>query len=107
MNKFKLLAIAFVLGTASLFANTYNPEVSKDEIRAQIVELVANSKTDIIKETYVEIEFTFNTDGEIVVLRVTTNDQDVRNFVRTSINGKKLETPGRVNKLYRMPIVIE
>ena len=41
MNKFKLLAIAFVFGTASLFANSINnPEVSGDEIRAQINELI-------------------------------------------------------------------
>jgi flagellar basal body-associated protein FliL len=107
MNKFKLLAIAFVLGTTSLVANTYNPEVSKDEIREQIVELVANSKTNIENEKYVDIEFTFNTEGEIVVLKITTRDKEVRSFIREQINGKKLEKPGKVNKRYSMPIVIE
>ena len=106
MNKFKLLAIAFVFGTASLFANSVNPEVSKDDIRAQIVELIANSKTDIVNETNVDIVFTFNTDGEIVVLRVTSKDKEVLEFVREKINRQKLENPGKVNKQYTMPIVI-
>ena len=40
MNKYKLLAIALLIGTLSLFANDKRPNVSKDEIVKQIIELV-------------------------------------------------------------------
>lgn len=40
MKKFKLLALAIVLGTASLFANVSESKVPVQEIRKQIVELV-------------------------------------------------------------------
>ncbi len=41
MRKFKLLALALVIGTASLFAtNIDNPDVPKKEIRNQIINLL-------------------------------------------------------------------
>lgn len=108
MNKFRLLAIALVLGTASLFANNItSPEVSKDEIRKQIIELVDDSKTEIEAETLVKVTFTFSSEGEIVVLKVNTRDKEIRSFVRENINTKKLKSPGVVNKVYTMPILIQ
>jgi len=108
MNKFRLLAIALVLGTTSLLANTIiNPEVSRDEIRKQIVELVGNSKVSIDDITTVNVTFTFSSEGEIVVLKVDSRDEQVLNFVRKNLNSKKLEKPGKVNRHFSMPITIK
>jgi len=108
MNKFRLLAIALVFGTMSLFANSIpTSEVSKDEIRAQIIELVENSQNTIESEVTVKVTFTFSSEGEIVVKKVGSTDKDVLAFIRENINSKKLENPGKVNKNYTMPIVIE
>ncbi len=108
MNKFRLLAIALVLGTTSLFANTIiSPEVSKDEIRKQIVELVGNSKVSIDETVTVNVTFTFSSEGEIVVLKVDSRDEQVLNFVRKNLNSKKLEKPGKANKRFSMPITIK
>lgn len=108
MNKFRLLALALVFGTMSLFANSItSPEVSKDEIRKQIVELVDDSTASIEVTTTVKVSFTFSTEGEIVVLKVNSKEKDVLNFIRKNLNGKVLESPGVVNKVYTMPIVIK
>ena len=108
MNKFRLLAIALVLGTTSLLANTIiNPEVSRDEIRKQIVELVGNSKVSIDDITTVNVTFTFSSEGEIVVLKVDSRDEQVLNFVRKNLNSKKLEKPGKANRHFSMPITIK
>ena len=108
MNKFRLVAIALVFGTTSLFASTIiTPDVSKDEIRAQIIELVENSETIIENQVVVHVTFTFSTSGEIVVLKVNSTDKEVLSFIRENLNTKKLENPGKVNRHYTMAIIIE
>jgi hypothetical protein len=108
MNKFKLLAIVLVMGVTSLFANSnIDPDVSKDEIRKQIIELVDNTTIVFEKEIIVYVTFTFNTEGEIIVLNVNSKDKDVLSFIRKNLNNKKLEKPGRVNREYTLPINIK
>ena len=108
MNKFRLLAIAFVLGTTSLFASTIiTPDVSKDELRKQIIELVENSNTLIETQVVVHVTFTFSTEGEIVVLKVNSKEKQVLNFIRENLNNKILENPGRANRHYTMAINIK
>jgi DNA-binding NarL/FixJ family response regulator len=108
MNKFRLLAIALVFGTTSLFASTIiTPDVSKDEIRKQIIELVANSDTVIENQVVVNVKFTFNTQGEIVVLKVNSKDKQVLSFIRQNLNNKSLENPGKPNREYTMDINIK
>ena len=108
MNKFKLMAIAFVFGVSSLFANNIiNPEVSKDDIRQQIVELVQHSNNSIENQVTVNVTFTFSTSGEIIVKKVDSRDAAVLTFIRENINSKVLVNPGRANRNYTMPIVIK
>ncbi|UMB53197.1 hypothetical protein MKD41_12740 [Lutibacter sp. A64] len=108
MNKFRLLAIALVFGTTSLFASTIiTPDVSKDEIRKQIVELVENSSNTIESQVLVNVTFTFSTEGEIVVLKVNSRDKKVLSFIRENLNNKVLENPGKPNKHYTMNINIK
>ncbi|WP_372746288.1 hypothetical protein [Lutibacter sp.] len=107
MKKLQVLLVAFTLGTMSLFANNIEtPEVSKDEIRQQIVELIQSTDFNFDNNTNVNITFTFNTEGEIVVLKVNSISKDVLNFVRTNLNGVKLENPGKVNREYTMPLSV-
>ncbi len=108
MNKFKVLAIALVLGTTSLFANNIvNPEVSKDEIRQQIIELVQHSVNTIDNQVTVNVTFTFSTSGEIIVKKVDSTDKEVLAFIRENINSRVLENPGRANRNFTMSIVIK
>ena len=107
MNKFKLMAIALVFGAASLFANTIsNPEVSGDEIRKQIIELVDNASENLETSISVNVTFSFNSEGEIVVLKVSSKEKNVLNFIRENMNGKTIETPGKNRKKYSMFITV-
>ena len=109
MRKFKLLALAFVLGTASLFAaNEETPEdVPAKLIRNQIVELLAVPNFAVEAETKLVINFTFNSEGEIVVLSVNSRDKHILNYIRKNINGKVIEMPGKRDKVYTVPLKIE
>jgi hypothetical protein len=108
MRKFKLLALALVIGTASLFAtNTNNPDVVKKEIRTQIIDLLGAPDFTVADEINVTISFTFSSEGEIVVLDVNSKNRDVLNFVRENLNYKKIDNPGERDKLYTMPLKVK
>jgi len=109
MRKFKLLALAFVFGTMSVFAsNELIPEdVPAKVIRNQIVKLLATPNFAVEAETQIAISFTFNSEGEIVVLSVNSRDKHILNYVRKNINGKVIDMPGEKDKLYTMPLKIE
>lgn len=109
MRKFKLLALAFVFGTMSVFAtNELIPEVVPAKvIRNQIVKLLAAPNFAIEAETKIAISFTFNSEGKIVVLGVNSSDKHILNYVRNNVNGKVMDMPGEKDKLYTMPLKIE
>ena len=107
MKKAILVIVAFVVSSISLFANEIEiSAVSKDEIRTQIVDLVKDVNANISAETLVEVTFTFNTEGEIIVLKVNSKSKEVLKFVRENLNGKKIEKPGKVKREYTMPIQV-
>jgi len=105
MRKFKLLALALVIGTASLFAtNGEEPTKVKKELRNQIVSLLQSPDFNVEKDAVVNITFTFSSQGEIVVLKVDCDNCDILDYVRENLNYKKFENPGVPNKLYTFPL---
>ena len=107
MRKFKVLALALVIGTASLFAaNGEDPKEANKKIRSQIVNLLQAPDFVIENEMTVEITFTFSSQGEVVVLKVESRDKNILNYVRDNLNYKKVKNPGERDKLYTMPLKI-
>ena len=108
MRKFKLLALAFVIGTAGLFAtNMENPEELNKKVRSEIVSLLQSPNFIIENEMVVTITFTFSSEGEVVLLNVDTRDTNILNYLRENLNYKKVENPGEQDKLYAMPLKLE
>lgn len=108
MNKFKLMAIALVLGTTSLFATSIvNPVGSIEEIHEQITDLIDNATVDFNENKTVDLIFTFSSAGEIVVLDIDSNDREVIKFVRRNVNYKKLDNPGIKDLIYTVTLKIE
>ena len=107
MKKFKLLALALVIGTASLFAaNGDDLKESNKKIRTQIVNLLQAPNFIVEKEISIAVTFTFSSEGEIVVLNVDTRDKNILNYVRENLNYKKVENPGEKDKIYTMPLKV-
>ena len=105
MRKFKLLALALVIGTASLLATTVE-DVPNEEIRSQIVKLLETPDFGVDYEMTVNISFTFSSEGEVVVLNVDSKNRNVLNYIRKNLNYKKIQSPGERDKLYTMPLKI-
>ena len=55
----------------------------------------------------VQIKFTFNSEGEIVVLKVSSSDSNVLNYIRKNLNGKVILNPGERNKLYNLSLKLQ
>ena len=102
-----LLAVALVIGTASLLAADVNPDVSKKEMRTQIVKLLNTPNFEVVNDVMVEITFTFSSEGEVVVLNLDSKDRNVLKYVRRNLNYKKIENPGERDKLYTMPLKMQ
>jgi len=108
MRKFKLMALALLIGTAGLFAaNVDDPVDPKKEIRDQIVKMLDDPTFVISEEINVVITFTFNSEGEIVVLCAGCKDKRIVNYIRKNLNYKKFDNPGERDKLYKIPLKVK
>ena len=99
MKKLILIALAFVLGTASMKA-AGEPDVTKEEIRNQIVHLLDSPHHYFEKEMDIKVYFTFDSDGRVVITKLDTDSYAVKKFFRENLNFKKLQRPGQELKKY-------
>jgi hypothetical protein len=106
MRNLKLLVLAFIFGSTTLFASEKLDDANS-EIRNQIVNLLDNTKLEAEEDIRVEFTFTFNSSGEIVVLNVDSNKKNVKDYIRKHINSKKLQNPGIKNEIYTIPLTIK
>jgi len=108
MRKFKLMALALVIGTASLFAaNGDDPTEANEKIRSQIISLLQTRDFVVENEMVVLITFTFSSEGEIVVLNVDSKGKDILSYIRKNLNYKEVKNPGERDKLYTMPLKVK
>lgn len=108
MKKFKLLALALAIGSLSLFATTNEvPDIPAKVIANQISSLFTTPEFAVEDDISVNILFTFDSEGKIVVLEVDSKDRDVLNYVNKSLNHKMLEIPGEMNRVFTLPLKIK
>jgi hypothetical protein len=110
MKKFNLLALALAIGTMSLFATTTTnevPDIPVKVIATQIASLFTTPDFAIEEDLSVNILFTFDSEGKIVVLRIHSKDKDVINYVYETLNHKTIETPGEMNRAFKLPLKIK
>jgi hypothetical protein len=109
MKKFNLLALALAIGTMNLFATATNevPDIPVKVIGTQITSLFTAVDFSVEENLSVNVLFTFDSEGKIVVLKVDSNDKDVVKYIAKTMNHKVIETPGEMNRVFTLPIKIE
>ena len=108
MKKLKLFTLALFIGTAGLFASEISKtELKKSDIGTQIENLLNDTEFLFDNTIEVQIKFTFNSEGEIVVLKVSSSDSNVLNYIRKNLNGKVILNPGERNKLYNLSLKLQ
>ena len=107
MRKISLVVVAsLLLTTGSIFANDKNPENSGQELSNQIQKMLIDNRFDVANDLTANVRFTINSDGEIVVLSVTTADKVLEGFVKGRLNYKKVKNATE-GKVYTVPVRIE
>lgn len=108
----KLFVFVFtVMMSVSSFANTMNPtskkEDVKQEIRTKIVELLGKVDFSFDKELKTTVDLMVNKKGEIVVLNVNSDNQNVEDYIKRKLNYKKVVSKLKTAvKIYKMPLRI-
>jgi hypothetical protein len=108
MKKLKLFTIALLIGTTGLFASEMSRnDVENPNIGTQIENLLDQSEFNFEDTSAVQITFTFNSEGQIVILKVNSTDEEVLNYFRENLNGKTIKNPGERDKLYSLSLKLQ
>ncbi|WP_103069549.1 hypothetical protein [Aquimarina sediminis] len=112
MKKLTVLLFAVVLSTSQLFANNNNPEKdTNQQLREQIASLLEKPEIKLLEqeELQAKIEFTINTEGEIVVLNVDSKRHIIKSYIKSRLNYKKtdLKTSESPNRVYHISLRIK
>jgi len=108
MKNLKLIALALVISISTASFATATKENPTSKLREQIVELLgAPSEKIADKKIQAEVVFTINNENEIVIISVKSNNQNVKSFVKTKLNNKKVTIKAlNEEKIYHMPLTI-
>ena len=109
MRKFSVvLATAMFLLTGTVFANDGEGVDPAKSITARVSQLLSNhSFTQDDVELTGQVRFTLNNVGEIVVLSVDSESEDLVEFVKARLNYKKVDVSVfKEGKLYTIPVRI-
>ena len=98
------LALALLVGT-TLFATNPNVDKVKNEKATQeIAQLLDAPDFDFESGTAASVTFMVNSEGELVILSVTTENRQIEDYIKDSLDHKKLENTLDIGKTYELPV---
>ncbi len=102
------LVAAMLLSTSALLANPKDDREPATNLTSQIYEMLSdNDFSEITVDLTAQVRFTLNGEGEIVVLSVATDSENLERFVKSRLNYKKVKISNvKEGKLYTVPIRI-
>jgi len=108
MKNLKLIALALVISISTASFATPTKENPTSKLREQIIELLG-APSEKLSDTKIQTEvvFTVNNENEIVIISVKSKNANVKSFVKSKLNNKKV-TSNTLNeeKIFRMPLTI-
>lgn len=109
MKKLVVL-LALVLGSSSVFANDNTGANPEQKLRNEIAALLDKPEIIVEKEELsANIEFTVNSNDEIVVLTVNSEEDNITEYVKTRLNYKKIEAgvSNKGTKVFKLTLKIK
>ena len=89
-----LVLVVLLLTTFNVSANTVN---SFEEDLPKAVKVMSEmikknlENFEFENEALVDVVFTVNSDNELVILNVKTNDNEIKNYIKSTLNSLKIE----------------
>ena len=107
MKKNILVVFALVLGTVATIAANPETMTINEKLRSEIVRLL-DHPSFFENETIIsaKVEFLINQKGEIIVLKVDSNNRRINYFIKRKLNYQSIEIPSEKlnNRKYSIPV---
>jgi uncharacterized membrane protein YgaE (UPF0421/DUF939 family) len=110
MRKLSLVVVAvMLLATGNVLANDTTTENPTKSLSSQISAMLSeNNFSKEQSDLTAQVRFTLNTDGEIVVLSVSTDFEKMERFVKNKLNYQKVNLiEVEEGKIYTIPIRVK
>ncbi|GAA4273022.1 hypothetical protein GCM10022258_23160 [Aquimarina gracilis] len=110
MKKSIVLLVTLVLGFGQIFASDNNLIESEQQIRNEVAILLKSPEITVEKSNLsADIQFKLNKNGEIEVLTVDSNKNNVIDYVKSRLNNKKVleQKIINVNRVYNLTLIIK
>jgi hypothetical protein len=105
MKKVKVILVALTLMFGTLFTTAAIPDDTvKTPFSAEIERLLEDNDLFLGHDAYATITFVVNTEGEIVVLDVDTENQLVKQFINERLSYYKIKAKMQKGKEYKVPV---
>lgn len=110
MRKLSLVVVAaMLLGTGNLLANDIDSFEPSKSLSLQISSMLSdNNFSEFEDDLTAQVRFTLNNEGEIVVLSVSTDFDQMERFVKNRLNYQKVDLNNvEEGKVYTIPVRIK
>ena len=107
MKNLKLLVLALGIFTINLTASNLNPINPTDDLRVEIVDLIGSNYMESISadELEADVLFTVNSNKELIVLSVDTDNDQLESYLKAKLNYKKVQhRPSKNGEIYLLPV---
>ena len=107
MKNLQLFVIAMALFTANVSAANLNPIKPTDELRVEIVDLIGNNYSEKMyaDQHEAEVLFTVNSEQELIILSVETDNDQMESYLKGKLNYKKVNhKPTKHGEIYLLPV---
>jgi len=102
--KSTLMALVLLVGTTLTAANPIVDKVNKDEASKEIAQLLDDPDFEFENGTAAIVTLMVNSEGEMVILSVSTEDRQIENYIKSRLDHQKLENTLETGKTYELPI---
>ena len=109
MKNLKLLALALVFFTLGFAEAKEIPAEPNETLRSEVVQLIGPMYFgDHSEEEFsVELLFTVNSNGELIILDVDAQNKSVRDYFKRKLNYKKVDhRPSKPGEVFLLPVKV-
>ena len=109
MKNLKLLALAMVFFTFHFAEANEIPVEPNETLRSEVVELIGPMYFGDYEEDEfsVELLFTVNSNRELIVLHVVSQNKSVRDYFKRKLNYKKVDhQPSKPGEVFLLPVKV-
>ena len=102
--KSTLMALVLLVGTTLIAANPIVDKENKDEASKEIAQLLDDPDFEFENGTAAIVTLMVNSEGEMVILSVSTEDRQIENYIKSRLDHQKLANTLETGKTYELPI---